>query len=177
MFGTRYSVTLRRRVTEYLVPNNTLQTSDSDWLYDDGDAFRLQAEIREILESNRLLKEKLHAAVQSMARLQRTKVTLENDIAVKESSILIDRRECIGLRKNVAIDPTRGGANFSMSLTGFWIRCDLCSTTCSNYWHHSNSILVTNVSRLHWRPFRHCILRFHSLLACLQFWVKMPIYF
>jgi len=69
----------------------------------------------------RLLKEKLNAALQSMARLQKTKVTLENDIAIKESSIDIDRRECIGLRKTVAIDPTRGGANFSMTLTGFWV--------------------------------------------------------
>ena len=86
---------------------------------DNADAFRLQAEIRDILEAMRLLKEKLNAALQSMARLQKTKVTLENDIAIKESSIDIDRRECIGLRKTVAIDPTRGGANFSMTLTGF----------------------------------------------------------
>ena len=86
---------------------------------DDADASRLQAEIREILESMRILKEKLNAAMQSMARLQKTKLTLENDIAIKESSIDIDRRECLGLRKTVAIDPTRGGANFSMTLTGF----------------------------------------------------------
>jgi len=92
------------------------QMDDDD---DDAYVFRLQAEIREILESIRVLKEKLHAAVQSLARLQKTKVTLENDIAVKDSSLDIDRRECIGLRKNVAIDPTRGGANFSMPLNGF----------------------------------------------------------
>jgi len=79
---------------------------------------RLQVEIREILESMRVLKEKLNAAMQSLARLQKTKLALENDIAVKESSIDIDRRECIGLRKTVSIDPTRGGANFSMPLTG-----------------------------------------------------------
>jgi len=83
------------------------------------DVFRLQIEVREILESIRLLKEKLRAAEQSLARLQKTKLTLENDIAVKDSSLDIDGRECIGLRKNVAIDPTRGGANFSMPLTGF----------------------------------------------------------
>jgi len=90
------------------------------WAVDAMDrACRLQVEVREILESMRVLKEKLNAALQSMARLQKTKLTLENDIAVKESSIDIDRRECIGLRKNVAIDPTRGGANFSMTLNGF----------------------------------------------------------
>ena len=89
----------------------------SSLLFDD--VFRLQVEVREILDSIRLLKEKLRAAEQSLARLQKTKLTLENDIAVKDSSLDIDGRECIGLRKNVAIDPTRGGANFSMPLTGF----------------------------------------------------------
>lgn len=82
-------------------------------------AYRLKEEIREILESMRVLKEKLHAAMQSLARLQKTKLTLENDIAVKDASLDIDKRECIGLRKNVTIDPTRGGANFSMPLSGF----------------------------------------------------------
>jgi len=108
------NVGLYFRKTHYKL---TIIIDDDD---DDGDdVFRLQAEVREILESMRVLKEKLHAAVQSLVRLQRTKVALENDIAVKESSLDIDRRECIGLLKNVAIDPTRGGANFSMTLIGF----------------------------------------------------------
>jgi len=115
------------------------------WWTDDGE-FRLQAEVREILESIRVLKEKLYAAVQSLARLQKTKVSLENDIAVKESSLDIDRRECIGLRRNVSIDPSRGGANFSMTLNAFWIRDTWLSVFSDRPLQHTQSIFVVNSS-------------------------------
>jgi hypothetical protein len=72
--------------------------------------------VNEIRESIRLLKEKLREAMQAMARLQKARSALDNDISVKDSSVDIDLRGCINLRKNMALDPTRTGPIFSMPL-------------------------------------------------------------
>ncbi|XP_067930715.1 tektin-3-like [Watersipora subatra] len=59
------------------------------------------SEIEEIKESVSKLKQSLTAAEFSMARLIRTKSQLENDIEVKETSLKIDAKDCMGLRKSL----------------------------------------------------------------------------
>lgn len=79
----------------------------------------LQTEVREIMESMRILQDKLHTARLALSRLQKAKATLENDIAVKEQSIQIDLQGCTTLRKNLCVDPSRVGPNFSMPLISY----------------------------------------------------------
>ncbi len=69
---------------------------------------RLQKEVNEIRESVRLLKEKLRQAETSLARLRKTKATLEHDIGVKENSLMLDSKYCMGMRKNMPMDPKIG---------------------------------------------------------------------
>ena len=62
---------------------------------------RIISEIEEIKESVSKLKQSLTAAEFSMVRLMRTKSQLENDIEVKETSLKIDAKDCMGLRKSL----------------------------------------------------------------------------
>ena len=55
-----------------------------------------------------MLKEKLRQAENALVRLLKTKSTLEEDISVKENSLSIDSRGCMGLRKNMPMDPKVG---------------------------------------------------------------------
>ena len=64
--------------------------------------------MNEIRDSVRLLKEKLRQAENALVRLLKARATLENDIAVKENSISIDAKGCMGMRKNMALDPKTG---------------------------------------------------------------------
>ncbi|KAK6184531.1 hypothetical protein SNE40_006988 [Patella caerulea] len=68
----------------------------------------LTREVNEIRESVRLLKEKLKSCELSLARLVKTKATLEHDIGVKENSIRIDSQYCLGMRKGFPMDPKVG---------------------------------------------------------------------
>ena len=62
----------------------------------------------EIRDSVRMLKEKLRQAENALARLCKTRAKLESDIAVKENSLTIDSKYCMGLRKNMALDRSMG---------------------------------------------------------------------
>ncbi|KAK2187322.1 hypothetical protein NP493_169g01020 [Ridgeia piscesae] len=75
----------------------------------------LQREVAEIRESVRLLKEKLRTAENSLVRLLKTKATLEVDIGVKENSLTIDGKYCMGMRKEMPMDP-KVGPIFTMPL-------------------------------------------------------------
>ena len=79
---------------------------------------RLQREVAEIRESVRLLKEKLRQAENSLVRLLKTKRTLESDIGVKENSLAIDSKYCMGMRKNMPMDP-KVGPIFNMPLVSY----------------------------------------------------------
>lgn len=68
----------------------------------------LQREVSEIRESVRILKERLKASELSLARLMKTKATLEHDISVKENSLRIDSQYCMGMRKGFPMDPKVG---------------------------------------------------------------------
>lgn len=68
----------------------------------------LQKEINEIRESVRILKDRLKASEQSLARLVKTKAALEHDISVKENSLSIDNKMCMGMRKGFPMDPKVG---------------------------------------------------------------------
>jgi tektin-3 len=76
----------------------------------------LQREVSEIKESVRVLKDKLKKAMLALNRLNRARSTLEQDIAVKENSLAIDSRGCMGLRKNMALDSSIAGPIFKMPL-------------------------------------------------------------
>lgn len=78
----------------------------------------LQREVQEIRESVRLLKDKLRQAENALVRLLKTKSTLEHDISVKENSLQIDSKYCMGMRKNMPMDP-KVGPIFSMPLVGY----------------------------------------------------------
>jgi tektin-3 len=71
----------------------------------------LQAEVYELKETIRVLKERLRQAENSLVRLCKTKSTLEYDISVKENSLLIDNNYCMGMRKNMPLDPKVGPIN------------------------------------------------------------------
>lgn len=75
----------------------------------------LQREVQEIRDSVRFLKEKLKHCEISMARLQKTKNTLQHDIAVKENSLQIDAKGCMGRRKTYPAEP-KVGPIFNMPL-------------------------------------------------------------
>jgi len=68
----------------------------------------LQSEVHEIRESVRMLKDKLREAENSLVRLLKTKQTLEHDISVKDNSLMIDNKHCMGMRKNMSMDPKVG---------------------------------------------------------------------
>ncbi|KAL8606870.1 hypothetical protein ACOMHN_036508 [Nucella lapillus] len=68
----------------------------------------LQREVAEIRESVRLLKERLKSSELSLARLMKTKATLEHDISVKDNSLRIDSAFCMGMRKGFPMDPKVG---------------------------------------------------------------------
>lgn len=69
---------------------------------------RLQREVTEIRESVRILKERLKASELSLARLMKTKSTLEHDIGVKDNTVKIDTSYCMGMRKGFPMDPKIG---------------------------------------------------------------------
>ncbi|BFZ04121.1 hypothetical protein BsWGS_07160 [Bradybaena similaris] len=73
----------------------------------------LQKEVTEIRESVRILKERMKTSELSLARLIKTKSTLEHDISVKENSLKIDGSYCMGMRKGFPMDP-KVGAIFQM---------------------------------------------------------------
>lgn len=68
----------------------------------------LQREVNEIRESVRLLKQKLRESESALCRLLKTRSALDNDISIKDRSIEIDSRGCMGLRKNMPMDPKMG---------------------------------------------------------------------
>jgi len=78
----------------------------------------LQREVNEIRDSVRLLKDKLRQAENALVRLLKTKSTLQHDISVKENSLAIDSKYCMGMRKNMPMDP-KVGPIFSMPLCGY----------------------------------------------------------
>ena len=69
---------------------------------------RLQKEVHEIRESVRVLKEKLRRAEDALVGLRKTRSALQHDINVKENSLMIDSKYCMGMRKNMAMDPKVG---------------------------------------------------------------------
>lgn len=75
----------------------------------------LQKEVYEIRESVRILKEKLQLSQNALNRLMKTRATLESDISVKETSLEIDSKRCMGSRKNMPMDP-RTGPIYSMPI-------------------------------------------------------------
>jgi len=68
----------------------------------------LAREVHEIRESVRYLKDKLRASEIQMARLMKTKSQIENDISVKENSLALDSKACMGLRKTFPSDGNVG---------------------------------------------------------------------
>jgi len=60
--------------------------------------------VGELRNSVRYLKDKLRSSEIQMARLMKTKSQLETDINVKENSLAIDGRSCMGLRKTFPKD-------------------------------------------------------------------------
>lgn len=68
----------------------------------------LQREVNEIRDSVRILKERLKASELSLARLMKTKATLEHDISIKDNSLKCDSQYCMGMRKGFPMDPKVG---------------------------------------------------------------------
>eukprot|EP00106_Octopus_bimaculoides_P023881 XP_014791323.1 PREDICTED: tektin-3-like [Octopus bimaculoides] len=68
----------------------------------------LQREVTEIRESVKVLHDKLRNAEAALARLVKTRSTLENDINVKENSLQIDSKFCMGMRKSFPMEPNIG---------------------------------------------------------------------
>ena len=60
---------------------------------------RLQKEVVELRNSIRQLKEQKRSAEIVYNRLINTKSLLEKDISVKENSLQIDQKACLGVRK------------------------------------------------------------------------------
>lgn len=71
-------------------------------------SFSLQREVTEIRESVKVLHDKLRNAEAALARLVKTRSTLENDINVKENSLQIDSKLCMGMRKSFPMAPNIG---------------------------------------------------------------------
>jgi len=78
----------------------------------------LQNEVNEIRESVRLLKEKLRQSENALVRLLKTRSALQHDISVKENSLQIDSKYCMGMRKNMPMDP-KIGPIFNMALVNY----------------------------------------------------------
>ncbi len=70
--------------------------------------------MQEIKESIRVLKEKLRQAEEALVRLRKARAMLQHDIEVKENSLMIDSKYCMGMRKNMAMDPKAGAAGMMM---------------------------------------------------------------
>ncbi|XP_029638827.2 tektin-3-like [Octopus sinensis] len=68
----------------------------------------LQREVTEIRESVKVLHDKLRNAEAALARLVKTRSTLENDINVKENSLQVDSKLCMGMRKSFPMEPNIG---------------------------------------------------------------------
>jgi len=66
---------------------------------------RLISEVGEITESIEYLTNKLRESENALQHLLRTKATLEQDLAVKNNSLFIDREKCMGMRKVFPLSP------------------------------------------------------------------------
>jgi len=62
------------------------------------------AEVHEIRDTVRTLKDKLRSSEMAMARLMKTKSQLQTDISVKENSLSVDSKSCMGMRKTFPKD-------------------------------------------------------------------------
>ena len=62
-------------------------------------------EVYEINETVDNLKAKLREAENSLQHLLRTKASLEQDLAIKNNSLFIDREKCMGMRKTFPMSP------------------------------------------------------------------------
>lgn len=66
---------------------------------------RLVEEVYEINETVDSLKAKLREAENALQQLLRTKASLEQDLAIKNNSLFIDREKCMGMRKTFPMAP------------------------------------------------------------------------
>lgn len=66
--------------------------------------YRIVAEVHEIRDTVRTLKDKLRSSEMAMARLMKTKSQLQTDISVKENSLSVDSKSCMGMRKTFPKD-------------------------------------------------------------------------
>ncbi|KAF6027613.1 TEKT3 [Bugula neritina] len=73
----------------------------------------LQEEVRELQQAIAYLKDKLKRAEMALSRLHRTKNTLQHDISVKENSLNVDQKTCMGMRKTFPMN-NNVGPIFSM---------------------------------------------------------------
>ncbi|XP_064634138.1 tektin-3-like isoform X1 [Lineus longissimus] len=76
----------------------------------------LQREVAEIRDSIRALKERLRLSEQALARLLQARAKFEEDISIKENSLAIDQKACMGIRKSFPMDP-KVGPIFNMPLS------------------------------------------------------------
>lgn len=70
---------------------------------------RLVEEVYEINETVDALKAKLREAENALQQLLRTKASLEQDLAIKNNSLFIDREKCMGMRKTFPMAPRVAG--------------------------------------------------------------------
>ncbi|GAB1609876.1 tektin-3-like, partial [Argonauta hians] len=68
----------------------------------------LQREVSEIRETVKVLQDKLRNAETVLSRLVKTRSSLENDINVKENSLHVDSKMCMGMRKSFPMEPRVG---------------------------------------------------------------------
>ncbi|VDI64235.1 tektin-3 [Mytilus galloprovincialis] len=66
---------------------------------------KLLSEVQEITETVESLQMKLRMAENALQELLRTKAALEQDLAIKNNSIFIDREKCLGMRKTFPMSP------------------------------------------------------------------------
>ncbi|CAI9718851.1 Hypothetical predicted protein [Octopus vulgaris] len=66
---------------------------------------RLVEEVEEIYDSLEILKKKLNNAEDALQDLLRMKSTLEEDLAIKNNSLFIDREKCLGMRTTFPMSP------------------------------------------------------------------------
>lgn len=66
---------------------------------------RLVSEVYEINETVENLRAKLREAENALQHLLRTKASLEQDLAIKNNSLYIDREKCMGMRKTFPMSP------------------------------------------------------------------------
>lgn len=63
--------------------------------------FRLQNELLGLREAMQTLKSKLHSILQSIGKLRKILLTLEQEINVKDNSLEIDYKNCLLMRKDM----------------------------------------------------------------------------